>query len=416
MWSLKHGRAALMAAIVLAACGKDNPVGPGPLPKDSVAFSTSFAQCEVGRTVTLVVTATKAVTLVSSDPSVATVSGNGTVFCISAGTVSITAKAGEMSASATISVVVPPPPPPPPPVSFNLSLGFLPQDRGVPHSLKVKLTWATGEKEQSISIMTGNTVTMEVPRNIGMTDVLVYGDSRFYDASWKQDISFFSLTDKVVMIPKTYTTPMGLGAGTEHPVDVEGMWREVGETQAGGYDKTSWLAISSGDSPILGVADLPHTMCFDRQASDQNITLQDSTIIWNAIRDNFHQKVGMEVFVPGNFGQGCDTRFSFDESIPAFGRAGTWNMTLFSTPTSLFFTEIRPDMLAWYLEMVLVHELLHTLGFGHNVSWVGVMGQGPGSQALAITHRDVNAFHLVREVRLTELSLGGARSFEAARQ
>lgn len=100
----------LSAACLAGACnGKDNPQGNNDNPADnsiSIRLDKSSLELTVGESATLTATVTPAgqtVTWSSSDPSVATVEG-GVVKAVKAGEATITAMAGEASATCLVTV------------------------------------------------------------------------------------------------------------------------------------------------------------------------------------------------------------------------------------------------------------------------------------------------------------------------
>ncbi|MBO6306945.1 MAG: Ig domain-containing protein, partial [Paludibacteraceae bacterium] len=93
-----------------AAASVDFTITPATVSVTDVTLDKTTASIEVGKTVTLTATVEpdnatdKTVTWTSSAESVATVDGNGKVTAVKAGTATITAKAGDKTATCTVTV------------------------------------------------------------------------------------------------------------------------------------------------------------------------------------------------------------------------------------------------------------------------------------------------------------------------
>ncbi len=401
------------AIMSLSACSGDGGTGPNPVPV-TVRVSQTSVSCEAGKSITLTATVTptnvsQQIMWGTSNSGVATVL-NGQVSCITTGNTTITASwAEDASHKATVFVVVTPVVVPQDKV-VSVRVGLI---QGLfPIGMTARIT--SGFVSVEAPIGADGRATLTVPANVAIATVRVFGDSR-YDES-RTDVSITNGAEyRFVMIPKAYVTPMGLGAGQTFPVSVDGMYRMVGDPSQG-VPMTSWMfSTGSTEPPIHGVADFPHFLCFNRGASNQTITGQDSTIIWGAIEEHLHTKLGMQMFKPGTYGINCRAYIRFNSARGSEGWA--WNASYQHTPTSPFYAEFG-GLLPPLLRRTVAHELFHALGFGHTCSWqtnMSTVGCSASEASSGISVGDVAMFHLVREVRLMEITMGGAASFEVAR-
>jgi endoglucanase len=242
-----------------------------PVPVESISLSVSFAELEVGGTLTILATVlpedatNKEVQWSSSDNSITTVNSDGLVTAISAGETTVTANSADGNASATCSITVNEPPyievdsitvtPSEAEIDINesivLSVTIYPED-----ATDQSLFWSSSDSSVATTDNTGRVTgvsqgTAEITVSTSNPDV--------------RGISVITVTDEVIIPPTYELTITIVGSGTVTPDGgsyEEGTSVTLTAVPDEGYLFNGWSGDYTGsDSPIIIEMD-----------SDKNIT------------------------------------------------------------------------------------------------------------------------------------------------
>ena len=178
----RHATIAVIAAITLLACGRDMPPTAAPAVRTPVGLSVSppTLSLVVGRSGTFAARAVDAQGLAvavsfvwsSADPTIATVGqSDGSVAAVSPGSTTVTATAGTLSATATVSVR-----PPDPPVAVSISHSALSLIAGSVERLVAHATDSTGRTANvSFEWSSGDPAVATVGKTDGIVTAISLG-------------------------------------------------------------------------------------------------------------------------------------------------------------------------------------------------------------------------------------------------
>jgi hypothetical protein len=181
----------------------------------------------------------------------------------------------------------------------------------------------------------------------------------------------------------TWTIEAGSYAGTRVPLHIAAA---IGK---GGREHFWRLSSSEKDAGVVGwrTTSYPVPVAFRRTPSVE-ISAEDSIAFWGIIAE-MNTDFGMTLFRPVTVARGdpedviiVDLKFMRD--YDGVSRA-TWSSTgeLFDVRVTFH------DASVLHERRVVVHEMMHALGFGHTTTWTSVLNPGNPSRALNLTPADV---------------------------
>ncbi|HET7456417.1 MAG TPA: Ig-like domain-containing protein [Gemmatimonadaceae bacterium] len=202
----------------------------------------------------------------------------------------------------------------------------------------------------------------------------------------------------VVLLPETWTVTSGTARGERVDVDaVAAMGRAVDGTR---FWRLERVRPRSTWAPVGWPADaLPVPVTFPRNRGE-GVTADDSAAFWRGAR-SLERELGMSLFTPATSTPDDDEggrpviAVVVDPSIHSAGYTfAEWN-----GDGMIGSAEVRVASRALLAdETVVVHELMHALGFGHTSSWPSLMSNAPG-RAPRLTASDVAYAQLLFRVR-----------------
>jgi len=204
--------------------------------------------------------------------------------------------------------------------------------------------------------------------------------SRFY-ASQGQIVLHRDTSVAVVLLPHTWTVQRGTYASTDRTIDLAAAL----EANDDGSRYLDGFAPSVEQVAAWTDASFPIPVGFDSSAAGRRWTAHDSTVFWQ-YADTMNAIAGRTLFKP-----------SGDQTITSAGAIGlTVDYTFMTSPqgwlavrtlnscvlpvrfcgdvhgevaaSAGFYGQWSPD------EKIIMHELMHALGFGHSCHWPSIMG------------------------------------------
>lgn len=206
---------------------------------------------------------------------------------------------------------------------------------------------------------------------------------------------------RLVLIPREWRIVAGSFAGARVPIDLRRAFALDCRGCPSFYRRPLAAAPSAAarrteePSPHGWPGDVfPLRVAFDREYSLGRIGARDSLGFWR-VTDALEAALGLDLFRPVSFAEAMDEETPDNALLvwvdPALRAAGLG--TLFSYGGRVVYGSVRLQRMAMVEEWggaVLMHELLHTLGFGHTCGWRSLMAEaGCGSRAEALTAADV---------------------------
>ena len=229
---------------------------------------------------------------------------------------------------------------------------------------------------------------------------------------------------QIVLVPLRWTIRAGRYAGREVDVSLARAFTGSCPTCSGFFRRASaaggrtWLAGWPAERFPLRVA-------FDREWSGQRITPRDSTAFWEEA-DELERTIGGDVFRPITFADaalrddgGPDDVILvwFDPEMP--GISGLGSTASDGHEISLGDLRLSPNALRdpATASVLVSHELMHTLCFGHTCAWRSVLAdvrRCPELRAPGATEDDVAYLELAAELRALVRQRSSRWALEAA--
>jgi hypothetical protein len=230
----------------------------------------------------------------------------------------------------------------------------------------------------------------------------------------------------ILLVPRRWTVRTGTHAGSEVQLSPVRAFQPACPGCAAFYRRGSTLGsgISGGGVPGWPADIFPLRVAFDRGRSEQAITPADSARFWE-IAGRAQQIIGRELFRPARF---LDTRPRNDEgpndvvmvwAVPSIrepgrGTAGFYHDRILTAALWIRDTGwlTRPEG-----RSLVMHELIHTLGFGHTCAWRSVMADNricPRMRSAEPTAEDVAYLELAFSLNELAWASGARWGIEAA--
>ena len=212
-------------------------------------------------------------------------------------------------------------------------------------------------------------------------------------------------TLRVLLLPATWTVTSGSFRGEHVTVSPAAATARSGDgTRFWRLQRVRSLATWAGVG--WPAEALPVAVTFRRDASGGSISAADSDGFWRGARA-LERELGMSLFTPATPRPGDDEaerpviQVVVDPSIPSAGYTfASWN-----GEGVIGSAELRVKSAALLREEdVVLHELMHALGFGHTESWPSLMTNAPG-RSDRLTAADVAYAQLLFRLRAAERAL-----------
>jgi hypothetical protein len=266
------------------------------------------------------------------------------------------------------------------PLPRSLAFGgrIIPADGAPLAGVRVVATDARGSYEALVD-PSGVFVGAFPAEPIGPVTLRIFSDSsdaRYHASTVRLGAGTADTPTRVVLIPRRWTIRGGPFDGrvvmvdpalaTERSGGVAGFWRVTRRAHPTGR-AVGWVVDS-----------LPIRVAFRHERRDPAISSTDSSRFW-AMASELELLLGRPLFRPASFSEiegGADgILVTVDPGMPAAGRTFVTYDAAGRIYEALL-TVSRRD----YLDdpRVLMHELLHALGFGHTTGWRSVMGPSTG--------------------------------------
>jgi hypothetical protein len=223
----------------------------------------------------------------------------------------------------------------------------------------------------------------------------------------------------VILIPQRWTLASGRYAGTAVEISLERAFLPTCARCASFFrHHTAASGTGAAYVPTWSEHSFPLRVAFDRARSDQLVTARDSLVFWNVARE-LEEVFGRPLFRAAAYEE---TRPVDDEGPndvvlvwivsslrnPGRGSVGYYGPEIITGMLSLRSTALLADRDG---PSLVIHELLHALGFGHTCGWRSVLADTtrcPGQRSPLPTPEDVAYIELAH--RVSELAReSGAR-------
>ena len=349
------------------------------------------------------------VTWSSADTRVANVSGAGLVTALGAGSTTVVARVGSRAASAKI-------------VALPVLQGQLLSPDGSAVA-GLRLFARTRAGTDSLDITPSGRFALRLPRPIADT-VEVYVDAiegwarRYYPSLVRMPATELRRELRIVLVPTRWTLRAGSYAGST--VDIR-MAAALDRTQAGSSFWRVAFAPSRASTNVVGwpAASFPIAVAFRRSAPRRPISRADSIAFWTVIQ-SLEQDFGVDLFRPARYEELAAGTVGITVDInPAITSDGftfiTWadNGTIYDGSVTVRAADLLGE------PSVVIHEMLHALGFGHTRSWFSALSAG-GRNPPRVTRDDVAYAQIIYSVRNTQTlyraRYGIMEAFEAERR
>ena len=234
-----------------------------------------------------------------------------------------------------------------------------------------------------------------------------------------------ALAHEIVLVPVAWTIPGGRYAGTEVEIRLDRAFGELCEGCHGAFYR--WARARASGARMLAAwpgARFPLRVAFDREWSGEAITARDSASFWKAVGE-MEDAFGEDLFRPAPFHEAVPREERGPEDAilvwvdPELSGYTGYGSAI-STGGDITYGDLRLRRGALrdgQTTGVVVHELLHTLGFGHTCAWRSVLADArrcPSMRADEPTPEDVAYVQVASLVREMERAGPGRRGFEAA--
>ncbi|HEU0054879.1 MAG TPA: hypothetical protein VFQ39_16955, partial [Longimicrobium sp.] len=187
-----------------------------------------------------------------------------------------------------------------------------------------------------------------------------------------------------------------------------------------------WAPATKGVRAIAGwpEARFPLRVAFDREWSGETISARDSTRFWQAV-ESLEEAFGEDLFRPAAYADAVPREDGANEDVilvwidPEL-RDFTGYGSAVSSAGDVTYGDLRLRRGALRDEVsagLVMHELLHTLGFGHTCAWRSVLADArrcPYLRAEEPTPEDVAYVQLAARVREMERAARGRVGMQAA--
>ena len=332
----------------------------------------------------------------SDDSAVARVgAASGTVVAVGAGTTRIVAYATGGIASAPVAVTVLP-----------VVAGRVVTLDGAPVSRAAVVVRAGGDVDSVATDAAGRFAQRLRKAPDDTVDVAVAAPAPFRAARLRIRDAHELGDLRVLLLPDVWTVTSGSFQGERVDVSaVAATARAEDGTRFWRLQRVLPLATWAG---VGWPADqLPVAVTFRRNEGDGSISPADSDGFWRGAR-TLERELGMSLFEPSSPQPGDDEaerpviQVLVDPSINTAGYTfASWNGegVVGSAEVRVRSSALLRD------EDVVVHELMHALGFGHTSSWPSIMSNAPG-RADRLTASDVAHAQLLFRLRSAARTLG----------
>jgi hypothetical protein len=219
-----------------------------------------------------------------------------------------------------------------------------------------------------------------IPQDTGLVvfDVVDTMDGEYHPALLR--LAPHELADEIrlVLIPRNWTIQAGFLAGRAAKLDLKAAFE-----MPPGEDRLSLLMREGAHSPagspdgLWPATSLPIPVAFLQQTGSPEITSADTAAFWRIV-ERFQQQVGRAIFRPAQLADFTEPSAELPTNgITVEVAAGLYSPALAGKPD-------RPEdgRLGWIAvrepavlhdPYLVVHELMHTLGFGHTCAVLSVM-------------------------------------------
>ena len=230
----------------------------------------------------------------------------------------------------------------------------------------------------------------------------------FHPALVRVPVSELEREREIVLVPRVWTIVAGRYAGERVEIRLDDAFGEGSEGRHGAFYR--WAA-GTGPRALAGWPGVrfPLRVAFDREWSGEPITQRDSVAFWEAV-GGLELAFGEDLFRPAAFADAAPRENGGpDDAILVWVDPALRNFTGYgsaiSTRGDITYGDLRlrRGALRDYASTgLVVHELLHTLGFGHTCAWRSVLAdvrRCPSRRAEEPTPEDVAYVQLASRVR-----------------
>jgi len=319
---------------------------------------------------------------------------------------------------------------PPAPLAAQLTGRVVAVDGGDHGALVVRAR--AGAEVRTATVGEDGRFTLEVPTDRSSPDVdllvapadLAAGD--YHPAALWVAADALQSEQTVLLVPRRWTVGAGRYAGTTVEISAERAFRPACVGCTGFFRRGSTLGegVATGGVPGWPVGQFPLRLALDRTRSEQALTAADSTRFW-VIVDEAQQIVGKELFrpVPFRLTRPVDDDGPNDVVL-------VWAVPSMRAPgrgTAGFHRDRILTAAVWIRDTgwlardegrtLVMHELLHTLGFGHTCAWRSVMADNnicPRMRSPVPTAEDVAYMELALALNVAAWETGAKWGMEAA--
>jgi len=336
----------------------------------------------------------------SSLPAVATVSDKGVVTAVSPGTATVTGSRGGVTGAATVSVL-------PNYVEGQVVVaGSLPA-AGTSVTLRTR---ATPHRNYSGTVDAADSFRILMPLQadpLRLTTDVAAGRRIFHPV--RRVISAVEATRPVrpLLIPHEETLTAGSYAPATILLSLNDAFTRVcpatRNAQCNSFYPNSWLSMTTGPA-LWPEPEFPLPVAFNRQASTDSISVDDSIAVWVSLRQ-LEGDVGRTLFRPANLNDLPPPSNGFTPHAILISvdstLSGYWGYAYWASDAAGNLVTAKVliiDREALHLSDLLAHELLHALGFHHTCAWPSVMGGYGCRMEPRASATDAAAFALAYEV------------------